>query len=92
MRIHRIVECSGVIVLLSSLIRCHDYEYCRELADSGDCVFYKECIEAELQCGNEGYPISYATKYCHQFIHKSDCFTPMVCTLSGIFTYHDNEI
>jgi hypothetical protein len=31
------------------------------------CTFYSGCLEAQLQCGSEGYPIGYGVHYCQLF-------------------------
>ncbi|EJD34605.1 hypothetical protein AURDEDRAFT_176355 [Auricularia subglabra TFB-10046 SS5] len=40
------------------------------------CSFYSECAEAELSCGERGYPLAYGLHYCTLFQQQLDNFTP----------------
>ncbi len=40
-------------------------DMCR--APTGDCRFYLNCLEDQIQCGPSGYPIGYGFKYCEKF-------------------------
>lgn len=51
----------------SSISQCQDH------IDENDCEFYR-CIEARMQCGEEGYPLRYGYKYCQRFTEHSRHF------------------
>lgn len=55
----------------SSISRCQDH------IDENDCEFYR-CIEARMQCGEEGYPLRYGYKYCQRFAERSRHFNNKV--------------
>lgn len=35
--------------------------------DADDCSFYNDCVENRIQCGKEGYALSYGEHYCQRF-------------------------
>lgn len=62
---------------------------CQDHIEVNDCEFYR-CIEAQLQCGEEGYPLRYGYRYCRRFAERSRHFNNEVnvcgfVTLSSYF-------
>ena len=51
---------------------------CTQMATSGNCNFYSECVEKHVPCGEDGYALHYAGKYCNKFGDESSCFNEAV--------------
>ena len=54
---------------------------CIVMANTGNCEFYKECVEKEVLCGDSGYAMGYAYKYCNRFGTYYNDFTADVSLL-----------
>ncbi|XP_019856292.1 PREDICTED: uncharacterized protein LOC109584838 [Amphimedon queenslandica] len=59
---------------LYSISTCTATDSCQEMAASGNCAFYSECVEKRVPCGPNGYALGYGGKYCIKFGENIDCF------------------
>ena len=66
-----------VSVLLLQVVLCQSQD-CLHLADSGDCTFYRSCMEERIPCGDAGYALNYGKRYCEAFEQHHQQFTTEV--------------
>jgi hypothetical protein len=38
---------------------------------SGNCEFYRDCLEARVSCGSTGYALGYGGRYCEKFTNEA---------------------
>ena len=77
----QLMMASLVILFLFSLYSVSTYaatDSCQEMAASGNCAFYSDCVEKRVPCGPNGYALGYGKKYCVRFGENIDCFHPDV--------------
>jgi hypothetical protein len=60
-----------LLLLLPAVLSADD---CLNMATSGNCSFYSDCMEKRVPCGPTGYTLGYADKYCIKFGTQIDCF------------------
>lgn len=63
-----------VVLFLSCCCASPLNDNCTNMARSGDCGFYSQCVEKHIPCGPNGYALGYAGKYCVKFGKDADCF------------------
>ena len=66
----------AVVLYLTATVKAQD---CTALANDGNCDFYTQCVEQQLQCGTNDYGLECGDRYCCDF--KYNCFTPAVSVL-----------
>ena len=50
-------------------------QICNQLAESGSCSFYSECVEKHISCKSKGYALDYGQRFCKAFEKRSSSFT-----------------
>lgn len=63
------------VLLLTACSLAVADESCQDMAVSGNCNFYSQCVEKRVPCGPNGYALGYGGKYCVKFGEYIDCFT-----------------
>ena len=51
---------------------------CEDLALKGNCTFYPACLEKRVPCGDAGYAMGFAHKYCVKFTEAIPKFNDAV--------------
>lgn len=67
----------AILLVLISAVEIKGQD-CQQLANEGDCRFYRECVEKENCCGSKWYPLAFGDKYCKQFKKEIECFNNQV--------------
>lgn len=62
-----------IILCLLASIYISSCNKCNKSLKTEDCSFFSECLEENLKCGEEGYPLSFGDKYCKKlYSEKSE--------------------
>lgn len=74
------------LVLLSKEAEAGIPNSCYQKRTGVSCEFYQSCLEAQFQCGPDGYPIRYGLKYCERFIslNTSRAYTGRLLSSQGL--------
>ena len=90
---HNIFCFTGLVLFLTSFPKVLHAQGCAQLAEQGDCSFYRQCVENRVPCGANGYAISYGEEYCKRFQMDTTCFDSQVyscalCCMHAILRIH----